>query len=242
MAGSLPSLDVHKVNNSPKRRTAAHEALPDMQMRAHSSYDSTSSLASKDHLPTIQKAEHAAHGSLKALPSGLATFSLLPTVNIFSQQKTVEAHVGWTEAQAAARSRPDGLPPDLGSELSRNVVSKPAPHYTIPQDRTPLWSERHRPGRFSTPHNPYKQNLDIAPKLQQAANRFSSPAQYGRASELAPTMLPLESSRSPRQGAAQGLTTCHLAPLTPADLTHAGSLKQVSSTQHCQICNHYQAT
>ena len=239
MTGSLPHLDVHDVNNSPKRRLAAQEALPDMQIRARSSQNSTQSFASKDHLPTIQRTEHAPHGILKALPSDLATVPLLPIVNRSFQQNNIEAHLGHTEIQAAARSRPDGLPPEA-SEPSRNVLSRPAPHYTTPQDRTPLWSERNRPGRFSTPNNPYKQNLDIAPKLKQGANRFSSPAQYGRASELAFAMLHVKSSlsRSPRPGATQGLEAHHLAPLMPADLTHAGSLKQVSNIQHCQTHNH----
>lgn len=227
--GSLPRLNVHKVdNNNPKRRTAALGALPDMQTRAHLFHNGTPLLAIKEHLPTIPVAEHARHSSLLAVPVSLATVPLLPIVNLFSQQKKVTAHTTSTEPQAA---RPDGLPPELGSERSRELVSKPAPHYAIPQDRTPLWSERQRPGRFSTPDNPYRQNLDIAPKLKQGANKLSSPAQYDRASELVPAMLPLNSSksRSPRQGAAQGLEARHLAPLTPADLTPAGSLKQAST-------------
>ena len=240
MTGSLPHLDVHEVNNTSKRRMAAQEALPDMQIRTRSSHNSAQLFASKNQLPIIHRTEHVPHGSLKALPSGLATVPLLPIVNRFSQQKSIEAHLGYTESQAAARSRPDGLPPEVAPEPSRNVMARPAPHYTSPQDRTPVWSDRNRPGRFSTPSNPYKQNLEIAPKLKQGANRFSSPVQYGGASELAPAMLRVESSlsRSPRQAAPQGLEAHHLAPLMPADLTHAGSLKQVSSIQHCQTCNH----
>lgn len=222
---SLPRLDVHTV--SPKRREAAVEALPDMQPRALAFHHGASSLATKEHLPTIPETPRAPHGSIKALTfTGLATVPL-PTVVHPSQQKRNEAHLGWSEAQVAARSRPDRLPPELSSEPSRNPIPTQAPHYAIPQDRTPLWSERERPGRLGTPGNPYKQNLDIAPKLKQGANRLITSARFGRAAEL----VSLESSRSPRQAATHRLETGHLEPLRPADLTHAGSLKQASSTQ-----------
>lgn len=222
---SLPRLDVGKV--SPKRRDAVVEALPDMQPRAPVFHHGASSVAIKEQLPTIPEASHAPHGSLKALTfNGLATVPL-PTVVYPSQQKRSEAHMGWSEAQFAARSRPDRLPPQLCSEPGRHPNSTQAPHYAIPQDRTPLWSERERPGRLGTPGNPYKQNLDIAPKLKKGANSLITSALFGRAAEL----VSLESSRSPRQAATHRLETGHLEPLRPADLTHAGSLKQASSTQ-----------
>ena len=236
---SLPRLDVHKTNNTPNRQTAALDALPDL--RARVSHNGMPLLENKGHLPTIPEAEHTPHDSLKALPfSSLATVPLLPIVNRSSQEK---AQLGWTETQVAAQSRPDALRPEPSSEPSRVVVSRPVPHYAIPQDRTPLWSERNRPGRFTTPENPYKQNLDIAPKLKQGANRFSTPAWYGRAYDFVPaTSL---QSRSPRQQGAQGLDTRHLAPLTASDLTHAGSLQQASTIQlyhtvhACTACHCY---
>ena len=138
---------------------------------------------------------------------------------------------------SAARSWPAGLQPELAGEASRVSFCRPIPHYALPQDRTPLWSERDRPGRFTSPRNPYKQSLDLAPKLRQAANRFSSPAQYGKASLLLPGSFSSDSrwSRGPGQQAGGGLEPRRLAPLRSSDLAHANALKQVSIDHKQQV-------
>ena len=231
---SLPRLDFHKVNNSQKQQTIARKALPDMFAQTAGSSIGNSILAGKRPLPTIPEGEHETHESFKAFSSsGSANVPLLPIVNRTSAQNSADSHSKRIDSQAADWSRPVVLPSDLSSEPSRGSVFRPVPHYALPQDRTPLWSERDRPGRFTAPRSPYKQSLDLAPKVKQASNRFSSPAQYGRISDALPGIFPQHSSwsRSSRQQASQGLDSRHLAPLGPSDLAHANALKQASLQQ-----------
>ena len=225
---NLPPLELHMFNvSNNQKQTAALSVLPHIDVQVRLPHNAKPLLSSKGHLPTIPEAEHTPHDRLKAFPiSGLANVPLLPTVHHSFQKSEAQARTPWTEPQAAPGSWLDGLPPELSSEPGS---SRPVPHYAIPQDRTPLWSERGRLRRFSNPRNPYQQNLDLAPKAKQGAHKFSSPAPDGTASTHLPGVLPLEPWLSaPRQRASQGGETCPLAPLTPSDLAPAGSLKQVS--------------
>lgn len=221
---SLPALELHmfKVNNN---QSAAPGTLPNIDVGARLPHNGKLSFESKGHLPTIPEAEHTPHNRPKAYHfSGLDTVPLLPTVRSSSKQNEAEAGVPWTEHEDAPGSGSDDLHPKLPSS-SRSV-----PHYATPQDRTPLWTERGRPHRFPTPANPYKQNLDLASKVKRGANRFGSPAPYGKASEHLPAVLPLKSRwlSNPRQRAMHELKACLLTPVTPSDLAPAGYLKQVS--------------
>lgn len=234
---SLPRLDFHKVNDSQKQQTTARKALPNMFGQGTDLSSKKHLIASKTHLPTIPEGEHAPHDSFKAFSfSGSANVPLLPIVNRSSARNTAGLQSERIDIQAAARSQPS----DPSSEPGRISVFKPVPHYALPQDRTPLWSERDRPGRFTTPRSPYKQNLDLAPKVKQASNRFSSPAQYGRSPDALPGMYPQHSprTRSSSQQASQGLDIRHLAPLRPSDLAHANALKQASVQQPYCPPNH----
>lgn len=222
----LPPLELHRFNVSNKQRqTAPLNNLPHIDVRVHLPHDGKPLFVSKGHLPTIPEAEHTPHDRLKAFPvSGLAIVPLLPTAHPCFQENEAQALTPWTEPGSWS----DGLPTEMTSEPGGS--SRSVPHYATPQDRTPLWSARGRPRRFSNPRNPYKQNLDVAPKVKQGANRFSSPASLGKASKHPPGVLPSESTwlSSPRGRASQGGKTCPLPPLTPSDLAPPGSLKQVS--------------
>ncbi len=222
----LPKLQAHKLNNPPPQSPAT-KLSPGALPQSQSPESRLPDIAKKSQLPTIFEAEHVEKDSLKAVYSSDRTdVPLLPIVNNSPSQTKNELRPSErVEQDAAIRSRQAGA--ESGSDLS---ASRAVPHYAVAQDRTPIWSERDRPGRFTTPKNPYKQNLDIAPKVQSTATRYSSPAKYGRGSDLLPGALTLESSwsRSPRHGAGHGQEPQHLAPLSLSSIAPATSLKQAS--------------
>ena len=212
--------------------------------RINSSQDSSASLLHNGFEASSRtKAGLSSHGSGWQLPTTLApdrTFKdslkvfkpddlpALPLLSPGSNQFTSRSNARPPD-QRQQLTQLQSLPHILDSS-SEPSASKTLPHYAIPQDRTPLWSERDRPGRLTTPKNPYKQNLDIAPKLKTAAARLSSPAKFGRGTELQPTSPALRSPRlSPgRQRAQHEMVPQQLEPLSPHDLLFRGSLKQVS--------------
>ncbi|KAL0020352.1 hypothetical protein WJX79_002060 [Trebouxia sp. C0005] len=116
-------------------------------------------------------------------------------------------------------------PGQTAAEQGSQTAARPVPHYAIPQDRTPLWSERDRPGRLTNATNPYKQNLDLAPKVTPTT-RFSSPAKYVRGPEMLSASSALRSSwsQSPRQRASPRQQD--LAPLSSSRVAPPAMLKQ----------------
>ena len=199
-------------------------SLRSIQAQSLSPQGSLPSVLKKLQLPSIPEGEHVVGDSVKAVHnSSKSSVPLLPIVNS-STSKMQSATQATQQRQQEVVSRPGQTAAEQGSQ----TAARPVPHYAIPQDRTPLWSERDRPGRLTNPANPYKQNLDLAPKDSPTATRFSSPAKYGRGPEMLSATSALESSwsHSPRQRASHGQQ--HLAPLSPSRVAPPAMLKQVS--------------
>lgn len=210
----LPRLDPHKHNND--------ESLQSFPVKSFLPQGSLPSVLKKLQLPSIPEGEHGVEDSVKAVHhSSKSSVPLLPIVNS-STSKMQNASEATQQRQQELVSRPEQTAAKQGSQTAARSV----PHYAIPQDRTPLWSERDRPGRLTNPTNPYKQNLDLAPKVTPIT-RFSSPAKYGRGPETLAASAALESSwsQSPRQRASHRQQ--HLAPLSPSRVAPPAMLKQV---------------
>ena len=232
----LPRLEAHKLNtNQPLQSFTIMQSTYLAQSQSPESM--LPNISRKGQLPTVPEAEQVAEDSLKAFHSkSKSSLPLLPISNNKSAQAKSALRPSEPIQQNAARqSLQQSL--DHGSEFA---APGPVPHYAIPQDRTPLWSERDRPGRFTPPRNPYKQSLDIAPKVNPTSPRFSSPAKYGRSSELLLGCTTLQSPlRSPRQRLGHGQEQQHLTPLSPSDIAPADSLKQASKlscNKHLYFC------
>ncbi len=220
----LPRLDPHKHNNDASLQSLPVKSLRSGQPQSLSPQGSLPSVLKKLQLPTISEGEHVVGDSVKAVHhSSKSNVPLLPIVN----SSTSQMH----NASRATQQRQQEVvlrPGQTAAEQGSQTAARPVPHYAIPQDRTPLWSERDRPGRLTNPTNPYKQNLDLAPKVTPTTTRFSSPAKYGRGPEMlsAPSALESSCSQSPRQRASHGQQ--HLAPLSPSRAAPPAMLKQVS--------------
>ena len=218
----LPRLDPHKHNNDDSLQSLPVKAMRNGQPQSFSPQGSLPSVLKKLQLPSIPEGEQDVEDSVKAVHhSSNSSVPLLPIVNS-STSKMQIASKATQQRQQEVMSRPGQTAAEPGSQ----TAARPVPHYAIPQDRTPLWSKRDRPGRLTNPTNPYKQNLDLAPKVMPT--RFSSPAKYGRGPEMWSVSSALESSwsQSPRQRASPGQQ--HLAPLSPSRVAPPAMLKQVS--------------
>ncbi len=216
----LPSLDHRKHNNDEPVQSLPVKSLRSSQPQSFSPQGSLPSVLKKLQLPSIPEGEHV--DSVKAVHhSSKSDVPLLPIVNS-STSNMQNASKATQQRQQEVVSRPGQTAAEQGTQ----TAARPVPHYAIPQDRTPLWSERDRPGRLTNPTNPYKQNLDLAPKVTPIT-RFGSPAKYGRGPETLSASSALESSwsQSPRQRASHGQQ--HLAPLSPSRVAPPAMLKQV---------------
>ena len=219
----LPRLDPHQLNNDKSLQTLPVRSMRNGQPQSFSPQGSLPSVFNKLQLPSIPEGERVVGDSVKAVHhSSKSSVALLPTVNN-STSKMQNASKATQQRQQDVVSRPGQTTVEQGSQ----TAARPVPHYAVPQDRTPLWSERDRPGRFTNPTNPYKQKLDLAPKAMQTT-RFSSPAKYGRGPEMLSASSALESSwsQSPWQRASPRQQ--HLAPLSPSTVAPPAMLKQVS--------------
>ena len=221
----LPRLNNQKGNNNQSVQSWPAKSLRNSQPQLLASNSTLPTIPHKAQVPTIAEGGDGVGDSLKAYHKGIkAHLPLLPIVNSsVPQGQHAVASALQPGLETPVQSEQSAVLVEYSSELT---AARHVPHYARPQDRTPLWSERDRPGRFSTPKNPYKQNLDLAPKLNSAATRYSSPAKYGPGSELLLGLPTLEASwwRSPRQGQSQP----HLAPPSPTSLAPAAMLQQAS--------------
>ena len=219
----LPRLDPHKHNNAESLQSLPVKSMRNGQPQSFSPQGSLPSVLKKLQLPSIPEDEHDVGDSVKAVHhSSKSSVPLLPIVNSCTSKMQ--------DASEPTQQRPQEVvarPGQTAAEQGSQTAARPVPHYAIPQDRTPLWSERDRPGRLTKPINPYKQKLDLAPKAMQTT-RFSSPAKYGRGPEMLSASSALESSwsHSPRPRASPGQQ--HLAPLSLSRVAPPAMLKQVS--------------
>ncbi|DBB05721.1 TPA: hypothetical protein ACH3X1_012322 [Trebouxia sp. C0004] len=218
----LPRLDPHTHNNAESVQSLPVKSLRSGQPQSFSPQGSLPSVLKKLQLPSMLEGEHVVLGdSVKAVHhSSKSSVPLLPIVNS-STSKMQNVSTATRQRQQDVVLRPGQTAAEQGSQ----TVARLVPHYAIPQDRTPLWSERDRPGRLTAPTNPYKQNLDLAPKVTPTT-RFSSPVKYGTGPEMLSASSALESSwsHSPRQRASHGQQ--HLAPLSPSRVAPPAMLKQ----------------
>lgn len=215
----LPKLGAHKTESSGSLQSAVIPGL-------HHGWSPSSSLLAQisqhelqPHTPTLADSQQAVE--LKAISDSDVSALPLPLLGAGSSAMSLPAR--------PSEQSPLSHLPQIPGRPAGLAASRALPHYAIPQDRTPFWSERDRLGRTAAPRNPYKQNLDTAPKLKASAGRLSSPARYSGAAGLQPASPIMRAPAvSPTRQRASHNVGQHLAPLHLHDVARLGSLKQAS--------------